>query len=348
MPDFGKPKTETGTGGRITLREVSEAVGVSVSTASRVLSGAPGISSEVRKRVQDAAQALNYGGGGAVRAQVSIIVDLNVALGGASEFIQAVQRGVERQAREMGVSLTVTLVGPAGLPETLRHEDSSGCLLMSMQSEELISELIERDVPAVIVNGRENLMRLDSLAPANRTGGYLAARHLLDLGHRRILMLGHSARPTIRDRILGARRAMREAGIAESDVMVMEMEDMRTDLAYRDLTARMAANDGPDFTAILCCNDATAFGAMAAVADHGLSVPGDISVTGFDDIPTAALNSCPLTTISVDSEDLGARGLRRLMERMRNPAELVTYTETAVHLVTRASTGPCLGPCPGA
>ncbi|MEJ2029216.1 MAG: LacI family DNA-binding transcriptional regulator [Maritimibacter sp.] len=337
MPDTGKPVKEERSGTKVTLREVAEAVGVSVSTASRVLSGAPGISSEVRYQVQNAAQALNYGGTSVAKAQVSIITDLNTALGGASEFIQAVQRGIEKRARDMGVNLTITLVGPAGLPATVRHEDASGCLLLSMQSEELISELIGRDVPAVIVNGRENLMRLDALAPANRTGGYLAARHVLDLGHRNILVLSHSGRPTIRDRLLGARRAMREAGI-EDDLAVMELEDMRTDLAYRDLRARLDEKGGADFTAVVCCNDSAAFGAMAALAEYGLNVPEDISVIGFDDVPTAALNSVPLTTISVDAEDLGARGLIRLMERMRAPGSLVTYTETAVRLVPRAST----------
>lgn len=342
MPDPGDTKSESPARNKVTLRDVSDAVGVSVSTVSRVLSGAPGISPDVRNRVHQAAQALNYGGTKVARPQVSIISDLDTALGGASEFIQAVQRGIERQAGNLGASLKVTLIGPAGLPETLTHEDASGCLLLSMQSEELIAELIRRDVPAVIINGRENLMRLDALAPANRTGGYLAAHHLLELGHRRILTLSHSGRPTIRDRLLGARRAFREVGLGEDDVEVMELEDMRTDLAYRDIRDRLAQKGVPDFTAILCCNDSTAFGAMAALEESGVSVPDDVSVIGFDDVPTAALNSCPLTTISVDAEDLGARGLARLMERMRNPEGLVTYTETAVRLVPRASTASLL------
>jgi LacI family transcriptional regulator len=89
----------------------------------------------------------------------------------------------------------------------------------------------------------------------------------------------------------------------------------------------------------LCCNDACAFGAMAALTESGLGVPSDVSVVGFDDIPAAALNSVPLTTIRVEAEDIGARSVNRLIERIRSQDNLATYTETAVKLVVRDSTG---------
>ncbi|MDN3721970.1 hypothetical protein QW131_29280 [Roseibium salinum] len=98
----------------------------------------------------------------------------------------------------------------------------------SMQDEDLIQGLHERGIPAVIVNGREPLMRLDAVAPANRTGGYLGAHHLVELGHRRILTLSHSRRPTIRDRIAGSRKAMRETGIGEADDLTIDLEAMRS------------------------------------------------------------------------------------------------------------------------
>ena len=72
-------------------------------------------------------------------------------------------------------------------------------------------------------------------------------------------------------------------------------------------------------------------------------MPGDVSVVGFDDIPTAALNSVPLTTIRVESEDIGARSVNRLVERMRGQDQIATYTETAVKLVSRESTAPISG-----
>jgi DNA-binding LacI/PurR family transcriptional regulator len=326
--------------GRVTLRDIAEAVGVSISTASRALNGAPGISDAVRARVQSAAERLKYSGVSAGLSSVTVLFDVHLTESGAGEFMQAVQRGIERRARELGVTLSMKLVGPSGMARLEPDEETAGYLLLSMQPDALIELLSERAIPAVIVNGREPLMRLDAVAPANRTGGYLGAHHLLELGHRRILTLSHSPRPTIRDRIAGSRKAMREAGVNTDDDLMIELEAMRTNLAYQAIRERLEARGGCDFTAILCCNDSCAFGAIAALTDAGLTVPGDVSVVGFDDIPTAALNSVPLTTIRVETEDIGARSVNRLIERIRSQDQLATYTETAVKLVVRDSTSP--------
>jgi DNA-binding LacI/PurR family transcriptional regulator len=325
---------------RVTLRDIADAVGVSISTASRALNGAPGISDSMRSRVQSAAEQLNYGGVSAGLPTVTVLFDVHLTESGAGEFMQAVQRGMERRARELGVSLSMMLVSPSGMARLEPDDETAGYLLLSMQHETLVQLLSERAIPAVIVNGREPLMRLDAVAPANRTGGYLAARHLLDLGHTRILTLGHSPRPTIRDRMTGHRRAMQEAGVEADDDLVIELEAMRPNIAYQAIKARLEGKRSCDFTAILCCNDSCAFGAIAALTEAGLSVPGDVSVVGFDDIPTAALNSVPLTTIRVEAEDIGARSVSRLVERIKSQDHLATYTETAVKLVMRDSTGP--------
>ncbi|WP_198174331.1 LacI family DNA-binding transcriptional regulator [Mesorhizobium xinjiangense] len=327
--------------GRVTLRDIADAVGISISTASRALNGTPGISDAMRSRVQSAAERLNYAGASAGISSVTVLYDVHLTESGA-EFMQAVQRGMERRARELGISLSMKLVGPSGMARMEPDDEEAGYLLLSMQPETLIQLLSERAVPAVIVNGREPLMRLDAIAPANRTGGYLAARHLLQLGHRRILTLGHPPRPTIRDRMAGNRRAMQEAGMEADDDLVIELEAMRTNLAYQAIRQRLETLKGRDFTAILSCNDACAFGAIAALTEAGLNVPGDVSVVGFDDIPTAALNSVPLTTIRIETEDIGARSVDCLIERIRSQDRLVTYTETAVKLVVRDSTGPAL------
>ena len=328
--------------GRVTLRDIADAVGVSISTASRALSGAPGISGDVRLRIQSAAARLNYTGTtGALPgiSLISVLTDLHLAEADAGEFNQSVHRGIQRRARELGLTLSMTLLS-SGAAQIEPNEDASGYLLLSTQQEDLVQMLYERGIPAVIVNGREPLMRLDAVAPANGTGGYLGACHLIELGHTRILTLAHSQRPTIRDRIRGSQRAMREAGVKADEDLIIELEVLRTNLAYSAVRQRMQNRGGPDFTAIQCFNDACAFGAIAALTEAGLNVPADISVIGFDDISTAALNSVPLTTIRVESEDIGARSLNRLIERIRSQDHLATYTETAVKLVVRDSTAP--------
>ncbi|SHM33285.1 transcriptional regulator, LacI family [Roseibium suaedae] len=326
--------------GKVTLKDIADAVGVSISTASRALKGMPGISSEVRSRIQQAAERLNYAGTSQPGGVLTVLSDLHLAESATGEFMQAVQAGMEKRARELGLPMSMQLVNPAAMRQLDPDAATSGYLLFSMQHEDIVSLLHERGIPAVIVNGREPLMRLDAVAPANRTGGYLGARHLTQLGHTRILRLTHSPRPTIRDRMAGCVKAMLDAGLEDHDDLVVELEAMRTHLAYQAIKQRIEAQGSPDFTAILCCNDACAFGAIAALNEAGINVPGDVSVVGFDDIPTAALNSVPLTTIHVDAEDIGARSVNRLLERVRGQDHLATYTETAVSLVVRESTAP--------
>ena len=141
----------------------------------------------------------------------------------------------------------------------------------------------------------------------------------------------------------GVDRSLREAAVAIEDGLLVELAAMRTDVAYAVVKARLERSGGRDFTAIQCCNDASAFGAMTAILEAGLRVPRDISIVGFDDIPTAAMTSCPLSTIRVDCEGLGANSVRRLVDRIRHRDALTTYTEYAVQLVARESTGPAAG-----
>ncbi len=330
-------KTDPAPKGKVTLKNIADHVGVSVSTVSRSLSGAPGISVDVRDKIRSAAKSLDYSGLGQSYS-IIVAVDVHAIESGAGEFMQAVQRGIEAEATTLGLSLSVQHIVLKSAPIADLGGRADGYLLLSLQDENVVRQLVTAGTPAVIVNGREPLMRLDAVAPANRAGGYLGTKHLLDLGHRDILFLGHSKRPTIRDRMLGNQRALSEAGIDTKSVQSIDLPEMRADVAYQQVSDFIRQNGAETITAIQCCNDASALGAMAALSEAGLRIPDDISVVGFDDVPAAALNSTPLTTLRVATQDLGARGLNRLLDRIQNPDQLVTYTETAVSLIERAST----------
>ncbi len=322
--------------GKVTLRDVADDIGVSISTVSRTLSGASGISTSTRKRIHEAAERLGYQG--AIKSySIVVAVDVHAVESGAGEFMQAILRGIETQADALGLNVTIQHLVAANVSQVPINEGADGYLLLSLQTEELVEKLFQNKVPAVIVNGRDHVMRLDAVAPANRAGGYLGTWHLIERGHRKILFLDHSRRPTIRDRKLGNIRALNEAGIAPDPALSIELSEMRTDVAFQMVTERINRSGSPDFTAIQCCNDASALGAIAALIEAGLRVPEDVSVIGFDDIPAAGLNSMPLTTLRVEAAELGARGVRQLVSRIKNSEQLVTYTETAVSLIERRS-----------
>lgn len=325
-------------GKRVTLQDVARHVGVSVSTASRALSGSSSISVDVRENVRNAARELNYGSGKS--HTISVVIDIKALEGGLGEFIQSVQRGIEEESIRLGIRLSFLHIASTSTTVLTQLGETDGILLLSLQNEELIKELSQKEIPAVIVNGRERLMRLESIAPANRTGGLLGTNHLIEMGHRNILFLNHEGRPTIRDRLLGSQRALESAHIDPKKLQMIDLREMRTDIAYDEVSTWLKAGKHRGVTAIQCCNDASAMGAIAALNEAGVSVPREISVLGFDDISAAALISPPLTTIRVDTKDLGARSVRHLIKRIKKPKDPVTYVETAVSLIERGSTAP--------
>ncbi|MBP1852917.1 LacI family DNA-binding transcriptional regulator [Rhizobium halophytocola] len=329
---------------KVTLREIAELSGVSISTVSRALSGSPGLSETVRSRVQSAADRLNYIGSGGPGISVTVLSNIDMGLSGPPDFQVELFAGIERECRDLDLPLAYVMMGEGQLPQiaaSTTDGDRRGIILLSFHDETLIGRLVGEGVPAVIVNGIDPGMRLDAVSAGNRSGGFAAARHLIDLGHHRILHLTHGARRPVRDRLHGARDAIEAAGLAFDGDLVIDLAVMRSDAAYAAVRDRLAAQGGkPDFTAIQCCNDASAFGAMTAVEDAGLSIPGDISIVGFDDIRMAAMTHPPLTTVQVPRQEIGGYGLRRLLERMRSPQATVTYTEFAGPLIVRRSTAP--------
>nr|WP_246739636.1 LacI family DNA-binding transcriptional regulator [Martelella sp. HB161492] len=324
------------------MREIADEAGVSIATASRALSGADGISAAVRARVAQVAARLDYVGQGPA-PEVIVHSALDMGMSGLPAFQQELFAGIEEAALALGVGLTVRVHRPG---EGLEDADLSagrgarGHILMSVQDEVLIGGFVTHDLPAIIVNGFDPLMRLDTVAAGNRAGGYATARHLIGLGHHRVLMLEHRARLPVMDRFDGARFALAEAGLLHDPGLCSDMSVMNPDIAYDLIVRRLADHGGrPDFTAVQCPNDAAAFGVMAALGDAGFSIPDDVSVVGFDDIPMAASASPPLTTVAVPRHEIGAHGLRRLIARIREPAMTAVYAELAGRLVIRSSTG---------
>jgi LacI family transcriptional regulator len=149
-------------------------------------------------------------------------------------------------------------------------------------------------------------------------GGYLATRHLLELGHRRIACIsGPHALSSSAQRAEGCRRALAEAGLELPERWHREC-DFTSASGHTAMRELLAANPRP--TAVFAANDLSAIGAMAAAAEEGLQVPRDMSVVGFDDIPLAEFASPGLTTVSQPKHRLGELAAQLLLERIADPA----------------------------
>src|SRR5690606_18895742 len=145
----------------------------------------------------------------------------------------------------------------------------------------------------VLVNGDDPAMRHSSVTPCNRSAARLAAEHMLDLGHERVVFLMRRGRRTIERRFEGWRDALAARGFDCGPSLIVEVEDWLPELAADAIAGRIAER-GLDFSAVLAAGDSLAVGAMLGLARAGYSVPADVSVMGMDDLPQAAFQNPPL------------------------------------------------------
>ncbi len=194
----------------------------------------------------------------------------------------------------------------------------------------------EARVPYVVVEG--DLSSAASAVGVDQVqGARLATRHLLDLGHRTVHhVTGPADSKEARDRVEGWRTELTAAGAPVPECPHGDWTPSSGYEAGRRLVARKRA--GEDITAVFLANDQMALGLLAALHEEGLSVPGDVSVVGFDDLPEAPYFTPPLTTVRQDFAELGRRGVELVLARLHG--EELHPDPVPPALLVRASTGP--------
>ena len=309
---------------RATIYDVARKAGVSHQTVTRYLNGFEGIRPATRERVQAALVELQYKPNSAARYlrsqqtnRIGILAH-KMELAGPGRVIA----GATSTARARGYVLDIVSMDgedvtsvDAALDVILDHQIAG--VFGTAQTEVVRQALIERalDVPIAIVGaialeGAENPLGL---------AGRLAARHLIELGHRRVGFLGGPSAWLAS----GERRSgfLQEARLHGLDI-VWEAEGDWSAASGFDAAASVMAEDG--LTAIACANDSMAIGMISGLAERGLSVPGDISVIGMDDAPDSRYVLPALSTVRLDFEGEGADNMQRLIA-------MIEGTESAPH-----------------
>lgn len=325
------------------LSDIAEAAGVSISTVSRALRGSGGVSSSTVRRVQELANNLSYKAKGksADIYNLQCLVSMTLFETDAAGFYREIIEGIEAEADTSGHPITLTFLeeGADNIARicNLANDDSeTGFLLVGIDDER------QREAAAsvgeiILVNASDTAMRYDGVTPANRRGAFLGTKHLIDLGHRRIAHFAWPKRATIRDRFLGYKAALLDAGIPYDPDLVFEVENLRPYDAAD--AARKALNSGKlDATGIFCASDLVAVGVVSAILSEGLSVPEDYSIVGFDNTRVTARHEPGLTTLSVALPQVGQESVRRLIERIRNPQLVPMDIHVGCQLVERKST----------
>ncbi|MGH2944770.1 MAG: LacI family DNA-binding transcriptional regulator [Solirubrobacteraceae bacterium] len=328
------------------MADVAKLAGVSQQTVSRVLNDSPHVRSDTRQRVLDAMRKLEYRPNSVARALVTGrsktlgVVSFDTTLYGPASTLF----GIERAAHDAGYFVSIVSLrslnraSVLSAVERLRDQGVDGILVIAPQESAAQALLhLPQDVPIVAAEaGPEEsvpLVAVDQVA-----GARSATQHLLDLGHRTVW---HISGPRdwleAQDRVDGWRSTLEDAGAAAPPLLV---GDWSARSGY-ELGQRLAKL--PDVTAVFVANDQMALGVLRSLHELGRHVPGEISVVGFDDIPEAAYFSPPLTTVRQNFNEMGRRGLLRLLEQIQTGVRVLAHETVPPELVVRASTTAVAG-----
>jgi LacI family transcriptional regulator len=329
--------------GNVTLLDVAAAAGVSKSTVSRILDERlPRSESSTAQRVRQVAAELGYrrdlsaanlrrGKTMTIGVVVPRLTDTVMAM-----LYEAIAHACQRQGQFAIVATTDDEPqADRAAAEALLQRRVDGLILATARAgDDFPEQLAARGVPYVLA------LRTDghslSAIGDDTLGGYLATRHLIDLGHRRIgLIAGPQYASSAVGRAQGYRQAMAEAGIEVDDDWVVE-STFGIESGAESARQLMALDEPP--TAVFAVNDNTAIGAYSAFEDMGLSVPDRVSLVGYNDIPIVSRLSKPLTTVRVPFDQIATAALELLRDTPTNPPErLRTVTPT---LIPRRTTSP--------
>jgi DNA-binding LacI/PurR family transcriptional regulator len=321
----------------VTVRDLARATGCSIGTVSRALKNQPGLGETTRARIMSTARELGYDFGrlrmGAIR-RIAFLLHRQHNTLSSSPFYSPVLEGAEQACQRAGVALLFYVVNPAEpVADLVRAQQPDAILCAGYFEPELVEVLRDSGKPLALVD--MHLLGVSSVNPDHQLGGYLATRHLIRTGRRRIAMIaGSLAHYSIAERARGYRKALFEARMLADPALEAQVPAGADPvLGARAATQRLLALDErPD--ALFCYNDSTALAAMRACLDAGLKIPADIAIVGFDDITGAAEAIPPLSSIAIDKAALGAAGVALLLDTLPVPAEEHTLP---VQLIVRES-----------
>ncbi len=330
---------------RIRLEDLAANCGVSVSTVSRALSGAAGVRDDIREQIRRAAREYNYALPSSIAGQKIMVVASAAAMidYARSQFTLNVMQGLEERATFLRASVVTRAVERPEdeidvLNEARNDELVAGLLFLTLDDDPMLAPTRGFDKPVVLVNGDDPLMQLSSIAPSNRAAAALATEYLIRLGHRRILFLMRRGRRTIERRYEGWRDRMVQDGIATGGLTV-EVSDWLPELAADAISDRIGRN-GLDFTAILAAGDSLAIGAIKALTQAGISIPGQVSVLGMDGLPQGAFCNPPLSAMRMPMREIGTAAIDLLRELRSGPTLPARRIELACAMLERESCGP--------
>lgn len=334
---------------RVRIEDVAAAAQVSMKTVSRVLNREPNVREETREKVMAVVERLRYVPSLSARSLAgnrSFLVAL-LYDNPSGNYLMEVMSGVLAACEAHDYAMLMSPLESGG-SEMIAHLDA---LIRRTQPDGLVLTPPLTDLPELLEHLQGVGMPFSSISPRDRSQGIGVGMdetraacdmvmHLVSLGHRRIAHIaGHVAHGASGWRLAGYRQALKDAKIRFEASLVVQGE-FSFESGVRAARRLLARADPP--TAIFAANDDMAAGVISVAYERGLSVPGDVSVCGFDDIPLASQISPPLTTVQQPTREMGRLSTLGLLAAIRDP-EAGAMATIPYTLCVRASTGPAPG-----
>jgi LacI family transcriptional regulator len=326
-----------------TIKDIARKAGVTPGVVSRALNNKYGVKESTRARILKIAQELEYYPNAAARSLVTRKTGaIGVMMADISEpYYSQLIKGMEYVANQTGHTLLFSnsyesIEHNRVLQKMLYTERVDGLVIVgsNIQEKDFAFSLIEQDIPFVLIERNFSDPRVNCIYFDNIQAAYLATRHLIDKGHRKIAHIaGNLYNQVTLDRIEGYKRALNDANIEFSSEWITS-----GNYVSRGGYEAMKEILHLDCTAVFAGNDTMAYGALLAISEAGLHVPEDIAVIGLDDLEFSGLTNPPLTTIHQPRHEMGKKSLELLTRILRGQQENGVKIGFSPVLVVRKST----------
>lgn len=336
------------------MRSVAEHAGVSHQTVSRVVNGDPTVTDAIRERVVTSMSALGYrpsaGGRAMARGRtevIGLVIPHDPGFAFANDHLIRMMTGAEQELAARGYGMLLSTREPSKDPASAyrrfdRRRLVDGLIVEGGGGTAALPRLVELGYPVVVIGYAEEDLAV--VHPDDEGGAYAVTQHLLALGHRRIGIVNGppESRLAMAARMRGVHRAFSDARLEPPAPELVVHGDFTFESGHAAARDLMRLPEPP--TAVFAFNDGMALGVLRWMRENGRRVPGDVSIAGFDDTSAAVLGETPLTSVALQSVDLGRRAAQILLDQLDGGTAQNTETVMAGRLVVRASTAP---PPPG-
>lgn len=330
------------------IRDIAQHSGVSISTVSLVLNGKPGISEATRRRVLETAAELgyqDYSPRGKAKGKPSslqfILYKKHGQVVSDTPFFSNVLEGAEAEVRRLGFQLLITYIDESeGVEQQLQKVIDSSCAGMILLATEMsradLEPFARTGIPMVVLDSYFEEITEDSVVINNMQGAFTATLYLCQKGHTHVGYL-KSKVPinNFLERKDGFKKALKACKVPYNPEYIFRL-GTTIESAYADMKAVLAASPKLP-TAFFADNDIIAIGALRALKEAGYRIPQDISVIGFDDIPTCELMDPPLSSIRVPKHAIGQLAVTRLVGLLEHDTGVRLKVEVRTELAERGS-----------